>query len=52
MPAVLIEVGFVSNLQEERMLKNSFYRGKIAESIVRGVEEFAGHAKLMETVKK
>lgn len=38
MPAVLIEAGFLSNYNEERMLKNSYYRQRIAESIVEGME--------------
>jgi len=36
-PAILIEVGFLSNLKEERMLNNSFYRQQIAESIAGGI---------------
>ncbi len=37
MPAILIEVGFVSNASEERFLKNYYYREKLAESIREGV---------------
>ena len=40
MPAVLIETGFLSNYQEERMLKNNYYRQKIAESIVEGIHNY------------
>ncbi|MCM8796032.1 MAG: N-acetylmuramoyl-L-alanine amidase [Candidatus Omnitrophica bacterium] len=41
MPAVLIEVGFLSNYNEECMLKNSYYRQKIAQAIARGIEAYA-----------
>lgn len=37
MPAVLIEVGFVSNRQEARNLKKSDYRQKVAETISDGI---------------
>lgn len=37
MPAVLIEVGYLSNQAEEKMLKNSFYRQQIAEQIASGI---------------
>lgn len=39
-PAILIEVGFVSNPQEERLLKNSYYRQQVAESIMRGIQNY------------
>lgn len=40
MPAVLIETGFLSNGKEERLLKNSYYRQKIAESIAEGIKKY------------
>jgi len=40
-PAVLVETGFVTNFNEERMLKNGFYRQKIAESIMDGISNYA-----------
>ena len=52
MPAVLIEVGFLSNSSEERMLKNAFYRQKIAESIMEGIGDYAQGASLMGVAKK
>ncbi len=39
-PAVLIETGFLSNPEEERMLKNNFYRQKIAEAITEGIHNY------------
>jgi N-acetylmuramoyl-L-alanine amidase len=41
MPAVLIEVGFLSNHNEERRLKNSYYRQKIADGILEGIRNYA-----------
>lgn len=40
-PAILIEVGFISNPQEEGFLKNGYYRQKIAESIDNGIVEYS-----------
>jgi len=37
MPSVLIEVGFISNTQEARKLKDSFYREKVAKAIASGI---------------
>jgi N-acetylmuramoyl-L-alanine amidase len=48
MPGVLIEIGFLSNAEEERMLKNAFYRQKIAEYIVEGLGDYAQDAYFME----
>jgi N-acetylmuramoyl-L-alanine amidase len=48
MPAVLVETGFVSNSNEERMLKNGYYRQKIAESIMEGMRDYAQGLALTE----
>ena len=48
MPAVLIEVGFVSNPKEELLLKNTFYRQQIAEAICDGIQEYAKDYTIME----
>jgi N-acetylmuramoyl-L-alanine amidase len=37
MPAVLIEVGFISNTEEEARLASNYYRQELAESIANGV---------------
>lgn len=52
MPAVLIEVGFLSNYDEERKLKNSYYRQKVVESIAQGVGDYARGFMLMEASNK
>lgn len=52
MPAVLIEVGFLSNYNEERKLKNGYYRQKIADSILEGIQGYAEGAILIESAKR
>jgi len=52
MPAVLIEVGFLSNYNEERKLKNSFYRQEIADGIVEGIRNYAKDISFLETAKR
>ena len=37
MPAVLVEVGFISNADEERMLTTAEYQDQLAEALYRGV---------------
>lgn len=37
MPAVLIEVGFISNREEEAHLANSYYRQELVESVADGI---------------
>jgi len=51
MPAVLIETGFLSNAQEERLMKNGYYRQQIAESIEQGISRYAREYRLMEAAK-
>lgn len=40
MPAVLVEVGFLSNAQEELMITNDAYQNKIVEGIVTGIQNY------------
>jgi N-acetylmuramoyl-L-alanine amidase len=40
MPAVLVEVGFISNPQEEELLKTSEHQERLAEALYRGVLRF------------
>jgi N-acetylmuramoyl-L-alanine amidase len=40
-PAILVEVGFLSNRKEEQMLNDPVYRQKIAEGIRRGIQDYA-----------
>jgi len=40
-PAVLVEVGFLSNASEEQMLKDGSYRQRVAQAIHDGIKDFA-----------
>ncbi len=40
MPAVLVEVGFLTNPSEEVKLKRTSYQSQIAEGIIAGIKEF------------
>ena len=40
MPSILAEVGFISNLDEEKQLKTDAYRQKLAEALFEGVKKF------------
>lgn len=42
MPAVLVECGFMTNMEEALLLKSDSYRRKCAEAICQGVCKFAG----------
>ena len=37
MPAVLVEVAFISNADEERLLTSDAYQNKVVGAVVRGV---------------
>jgi len=52
MPAILIEIGFLSNYSEERMLRNSYYRQKIVECIISGVKSFAQDVTLAQAFRQ
>jgi N-acetylmuramoyl-L-alanine amidase len=41
MPSILAEIGFVSNPHDERLLKRSDQRERIAEALLKGVTEYA-----------
>ena len=40
-PAILVEVGFLSNVQEEKLLNTEEYRQKIAEGVAQGIINYA-----------
>ncbi len=40
MPAVIVETGFISNPEEEKILYTEKYQDKIVESIVKGIEDY------------
>jgi N-acetylmuramoyl-L-alanine amidase len=43
MPAILIEIGFVTNPREERRLREARYRDDIARAIFSGIAEYKRH---------
>jgi N-acetylmuramoyl-L-alanine amidase len=45
MPAVLLEVGFISNEQEAAKLRRREYRDQIADAVVEGVRAFRGETR-------
>ena len=40
MPAVLVEVGFISNAEEERLLSSADYQNRLAEALYRGLMRY------------
>lgn len=40
-PSVIIECGFLSNPEEEQLLKKKIYRIRIVDAIIKGIEEYA-----------
>lgn len=40
MPSVLVELGFISNAEEERLLTNSEYQDRMARTIFEGIKRF------------
>jgi len=40
MPSILAEVGFISNIEEEKLLKTEAYRQSIAEALYQGVKKY------------
>lgn len=40
MPAVLVEVGFLSNYREEKLLKGAGYRQRTAAAIAKGIKDY------------
>jgi len=43
MPAILLEIGFVTNPREERRLKDSHYRDELARAVLAGLVEYKRH---------
>lgn len=43
MPVTLIEVGFMTNLTEDRKLKTTKYQNKLAQGMVDGIDDYFGY---------
>lgn len=52
MPTILIEVGYLSNRDEERLLKNSYYRQQLAEAIEKGITNYIRECSLTEFAQR
>ncbi len=51
-PAILVEVGFISNVREEKRLKDAFYRDKIASAIIKGLIQYNRNVTQRRTVRQ
>ncbi|MFP4459737.1 MAG: N-acetylmuramoyl-L-alanine amidase [Candidatus Zixiibacteriota bacterium] len=40
MPSVLVEVAFISNVEEEKKLKSNEFKDKVAKSVLEGISDF------------
>uniref|UniRef100_A0A7C4JSI0 N-acetylmuramoyl-L-alanine amidase n=1 Tax=Thermodesulfobacterium geofontis TaxID=1295609 RepID=A0A7C4JSI0_9BACT len=49
MPAILVEVGFISNPIEEKRLRDQQYLEKVAEGIAKGIEIYMQSLKFSKT---
>ncbi len=52
MPAVLVEIGFLSNEKEEHKLKNTYYRQQITDAISEGIKNYAHSGVFAEAVNQ
>ncbi|MDR7615769.1 MAG: N-acetylmuramoyl-L-alanine amidase, partial [Armatimonadota bacterium] len=47
-PAVLVEVGYLTNLEDEALLRTAAFRQRVAEAIARGVVRFIRHVPALQ----
>ena len=52
MPAILAEIGFISNPRDEALLKKSEFRQKIAEGLYQGLSKYAATLSHFEVAQK
>lgn len=45
-PVMILEMGFMTNEQDDRNMEDADYRNKMVEGIVRGVEQYYEHIEL------
>src|SRR5205823_14511017 len=51
MPSILAEISFISNPQEEKLLRTAEYRQQIAESLFDGVRSYSESLSGLKTAK-
>ncbi len=51
MPSILSEISFVSNPSEEKLLKSSSYRHKVAEALCQGIKDYISNLSGIKTAK-
>ena len=51
-PAILIEIGFLSNAREELLLRSGDYRQKMADAIASGILNYAKELRVTEAVER
>jgi N-acetylmuramoyl-L-alanine amidase len=51
MPAILVETSFLSNAEEERLLRSDAYQQELASAIADGVHEFLGERRRLAQVQ-
>jgi N-acetylmuramoyl-L-alanine amidase len=51
MPSCLLEIAYISNPEEEKLLSNDLYRLKVAISVVEGIESFFAKSDKIKKVK-
>jgi len=52
MPSVLAEIGFISNVHEEGVMKRGEYRQRLAEALYKGVASYAGTLSHFQVAQK
>jgi N-acetylmuramoyl-L-alanine amidase len=52
MPSVLAEIAFLSNPKDEVLLKRPDYRTKIAEALLKGVQQYADALSHLEVARQ
>jgi len=52
MPAILVEVGYLSNYNEERLIRNNYYRQQLAEAIEQGISNFTRDSAFTQVTRR
>ena len=52
MPSILVEIGFLSNPQEENLLQRSEHRQRIADALYRGIAQYMNRLNHFDIAKR